>query len=117
MAPITDTKAVRRLAPEDVRVGSYVIPMGEVLEFLCRCDVVPGAIVVRRFEITATDDVRVYRVVGVFLPYVHVRDAHGAHATLDLRMLRLGKVPKGLGKLVHQSLRADKRRERKGKKK
>lgn len=116
MSQIIDNKTVRRLAPEDVRVGSYVVPLGEVIELLCRCEITPGAIVVRRIELTPCGPVRVYRVVGVFLPYVLVRDALGEHTTLDVRTVRFGRVPRAHGKLVCQCLRADKRRKKKGKK-
>lgn len=116
MSQIIDNRTVRRLAPEDVRVGSYVVPLSEVVELLCRCEVTPGTIVVRRFELTPCGAARVYRVVGVFLPYVLVRDAFGDHTTLDIRSVRLGRVPGAHGKLVRQCLRADKRRKKKGKK-
>jgi len=105
-----DIQAVRRLAPEDVRVDAYVIPMTEVVELLPFCPSPGDATTVRRLEITATDGVRVLRVMGVFLPYVFVRDALGDHDTLDLRVVRLGEVPKDLARFVRKRLRADKRR-------
>lgn len=110
MTQIIDTKAVRRLAPEDVRVGAYVVPVFEVAEFFSCAPGEDGAIRVRRVEMTASDEVRVFRVVGVFLPFVFVRDALGDHTTLDLRRVRLAEVPRELGRLVRKRLRADQRR-------
>ncbi|MFI4897909.1 MAG: hypothetical protein ACIARR_08795 [Phycisphaerales bacterium JB059] len=110
MTQIIDIKAVRRLAPEDVRVGAYVVPMFQVTEFFTPCNRNEGEYTVRRLEMTATDEIRVLRVVGVFLPFVFVRDAIGDHSTLDMRLVRVAEVPRDLGRFVRKRLRADKRR-------
>ena len=105
-----NTQAVRRLAPEDVRAGAYVIPLFEVTEFFSCNHAEDDAIRVRRVELTATDRVEVYRVMGVFLPFVLVRDALGDHSTIDLRRVRVAEVPRDLGRLVRKRLRDDARR-------
>ncbi len=110
MNQIIDIMAVRRLAPEDVLVGAYVVALFEVYEMFSRAEDTAGEITVRRIEMTASDEVRVLRVVGVFLPFVFVRDALGDHTTLDMRRVRLGEVPCELGRFVRKRLRGDKRR-------
>lgn len=110
MTDITQTNAVRTVAPEDISVRDYVVVLRCVYEVPSyHCDD-SQPIRVRRVELNACDEPSIDRVVAVFLPFVAVRNAHGEHAVLDVRRQRLARVPCDIARALRQAIREDKRR-------
>ncbi len=96
---ITQTYVVRRIAPEDIRPGTYIAILDQV-EMPCFCapdDAKP------RWE--PSDAPYPRRVVAVCLPFVFAADPWGEFATLDIRRVRLAGLPGDYGQIAFGSLR------------
>ncbi len=110
-----DTTLARPVAPEDIRVGEYIAPMNEVLQFVqrgCEQDWAPGDRAPRMHVVSARviDSLpRVLRVVAVAIPFILVEDSNGCVSLETCRLVEFARLPAALGR---RALREADRRSR-----
>ena len=91
------TTTVRRLAPEDIQPGSFVVVLSTTDEFIMRSCEFDGGLRIERL-ITTNESPVPYQVLSVCLPLVLARGPDGAAAMLDVRRQHLGGLGKPFGR-------------------
>ena len=105
-APVPEETALARpVAPEDVRLGDYVICLEERSDYF-RCKEFGG---VERLTIYSPDTWPTRgRVTAVALPFVLVEQGGGDPALLDARLHRLARLPTSFGEAMRPKKKDDK---------
>lgn len=101
------TTTVRRLAPEDILPGSFVVVLSTTDEFIMRSCEFGGGLRVERLVTTNGSPVP-YEVLSVCLPLVLARGPDGAGALLDVRRQHLGCLGTPFGREAIKRLSAAK---------
>jgi hypothetical protein len=86
----------RSLAPEDLKVGEYVAITAVIHEvYLCaQLERGYGPYEPVRLVCTECSDGAPLKVLAVCIPFVLVADGHGQRRPLDIRRLRLARLPR-----------------------
>jgi len=97
---VAKLKTIRRVAPEDLRVGQFVAVTAMFCQFLpADRDLRPSEVMdAARVRAIPADAGQPLRVEGVCLPFVLVRCPDGAAWTLDTRRHQITRLPKRFGK-------------------
>ncbi len=99
-----DTPIARPVAPEDIRVGDYIAPMNESMQFVlrgCDQDWSPGDREPRIHVMSArmVDSMpRVMRVVAVAVPFILVEDSSGCTSLVTCRLVDFARLPPEMGR-------------------
>lgn len=88
-----NTRSVRTLAPEDIRVGDSIIIMDRTHQLINWCNDVTGP-TVQSLALMPTKP-KLLRVVSVCIPFVAVQRLDRKGAVLDLRQVRVARVSAG----------------------
>lgn len=85
--------AIKRLAPEDIAPGAFIVVTGMIHELIPPpCDVIGGVVPIFRVPCLGCADGDPLRVLAVCIPFVMVEDAQGDARTLDTRQHMLARV-------------------------
>lgn len=104
-------KTIRSVAPEDIRVDSFVTVTEEILELsVCQLDQTLHRADPIRIAWRSDEAGTPLRVVDVCLPFLLVKDPVDGHRTIDLRRQRIVRLANRFGRAAYARLRADKRR-------
>ncbi|MFI4893170.1 MAG: hypothetical protein ACIAQ0_07005 [Phycisphaerales bacterium JB058] len=107
-----DISIVRAVAPEDIAVGTYVVELRRVQEFMTGCSPFgPSADEgpkLRRVVIMPPRGPVILRVEAVAVPLVLATSVSGKSLMLDVRRSRLGVVPAPFGKAVFEAMSRNK---------
>ncbi len=103
-----DITIVRAVAPEDIAVGTYVVELRRVHEFINRCSLFgtmpEDGPMIRTVVTMPPRGPVILRVEAVAVPLVFVTRTNGKCAVIDIRRSRLGVVPANFGKAVFEGL-------------
>ena len=119
---VKQTETVKTLAPEDIRVGQYVMELRMIVEFpRIPCDGDEWkSIRTVRLALTPWCTGEPMRVRALCLPFVRVKYANGRHGTVDVRRWELAAVTDAYGEAIFarakRKRRKKKRRKRREKK-
>lgn len=103
--------AARVVAPEDIRVGSYVMLQSTTCEY-ARWACEPGAgVQITRVRWTAGNGQRPCRVVGACLPFVLVENEKGDTVMYDTRNVSFLRVKRSFAELAWERARRTERRD------
>jgi len=111
---IPEQNMARALAPEDILIGEYVafLSMIEEIEpFVFTFEFSPRTICAPKYE-SFPCSVEPMKVRAVCLPYVFIKDVKGKLRTLDVRQVRLARLPKEYGSSVWKCLRKKKAKDK-----
>jgi hypothetical protein len=104
---VDDCRVVRRLAPEDIVAGMYIVEMFQELE-VPPCEKLfsdlHATVEPVRITIKPWHGMEPTRVVAVCLPSVLVKTARGDRYCMDVRHFAIGRVSDAYGKAVFKAL-------------
>ncbi len=121
MSNSNEISVSRSLAPEDIRVGTYVAVLHEIYEYIphlaCADDASWRAPEVQRVRWLPNDESGPMKVKAVCLPFVFVKLPGGGRRMLDVREKLLAEVSEDFARLVFKAERPKRKKERDGNKK
>lgn len=89
------TEVAASVAPEDLRCGDYVAVLSVVHEYPSFFWCGDSGLLPREEPVRLQlmqDDGTPLKIKAICLPFVFVKDAHGKHRTLDIRLCRLARL-------------------------
>lgn len=114
---LQDSALATPVAPEDIRVGDYLAPMNETMQFVlrgCEPDWQGGDRPPRVHVVTARlveSFPQVMRVLGVGLPFLLVEDLNGTASLTTCRLAEFARLPKEMGQRAMRDLDRRRRKE------